>query len=91
MGTNAFKLKKKDTVKAKLVTAGTYSFYRDEHATLIKDQAPAANAASFTTLQDCLDACDYKVKCAGENGRVLQTLCWTKDVSRLMEFWHRAL
>jgi hypothetical protein len=63
VGTNAFKAQVKalGQVKATAVASGSYTFYRDENirSAIPPAYRPAAPGSSgFTSLQDCLSACD---------------------------------
>lgn len=45
--------------------SGAYSFYQDSFATTIGGQVAAPGAGSFTSWQQCLDACSADNACAG--------------------------
>jgi hypothetical protein len=51
---------------AKSVSAGVYTWWRDDWFNEIGTQTAPAGASAFTTIQDCLDACDDAgYNCAG--------------------------
>lgn len=47
------------TAQAKALSSGSYVFYQDATAAAIGIQTPAPGAAMFTTMSECLLACDY--------------------------------
>lgn len=80
VGTNAWSVSKEgsgrklsETVGAKLVSTGVYTFYRDEFGMNLGEAVPALNKGYNITqdytpgaklgLQECLNACDNEVSC----------------------------
>jgi hypothetical protein len=50
---------------AQSAATGVYTFTQDEHAASVGIQYPPADVASFVSVEDCLEACDYSPDCAG--------------------------
>jgi len=75
VGTNSWSIQSspKPDTNAKMVTTGTYTFYRDEQALIVGNQidpptaiTAAANLDELPSkLQECLNQCDEVVDCAG--------------------------
>lgn len=71
VGTNGWSItdaQKKKMNKAKLVATGTYTFYREEQALIVGAEQVGASIPPGTAdqdLQNCLNACDNEVWCAG--------------------------
>ena len=68
MGTNAWSVEQPEEVKAKLVTTGVYTFYRDEFGENVgTPEDPLTKGYNITAgegpqfLQNCLNACDNEV------------------------------
>ena len=57
--------KNKDTAQTKALSSGSYVYYQDASAPNVGLQALAPNAARFTSVLDCLVACDLDNSCAG--------------------------
>lgn len=51
------------TTQAKALSSGQYVFYQDAAAASIGLQTPAPGASAFTTISDCLEACDNDNTC----------------------------
>lgn len=66
VATSPWSLESTDTTKAKAASTGVYSYYQEAQALAVGIQDPAPGRNTFTSVQDCLTACDNAGdSCAG--------------------------